>query len=133
MAPRRGQGCEQCGGLVARALLQRLEQALQRIAANNQMSLSQFRDALQRDGIPFTRFREEIREEMTINALREREVDNRIVVTDSEIDDFLALAAQLEALLGHAVRKTGFWDSRRPIFLFFGEGYPALAPCHPNQ
>lgn len=31
------------------------------------------------------------------------------------------------------VRKTDFLDSRRPYFLFHGEGYQALAPCYPNQ
>ena len=67
-----------------------LEQALQRIAANNQMSLSQFRDALQRDGIPFTRFREEIREEITISRVREREVESKIVISEGEIDNFLS-------------------------------------------
>ena len=48
-----------------------LEQALQRIAANNKMSLTKFRDALQKDGISFVKFREDIREEMTIARVRE--------------------------------------------------------------
>ena len=67
-----------------------LEQALQRIAASNQMSLPQFRDALQRDGIPFARFREEIREEITISRVREREVESKIVISEGEIDNFLS-------------------------------------------
>lgn len=67
-----------------------LEQALQRIASGNNMSLEQFREALQRDGIPFAKFREEIRDEMTIVRLREREVENRIVVSEGEIDHFLS-------------------------------------------
>lgn len=37
-----------------------LEQALQRIAAGNKMSLAQFRETLQKDGVPFAKFREEI-------------------------------------------------------------------------
>ena len=36
--------------------------------------------------MPFPRFREDIRNEIILSRLREREVDNRIVVTDSEID-----------------------------------------------
>ena len=67
-----------------------LEQALQRIAANNKMSLTQFRDALQRDGIPFAKFREEIRNEMVIGRLREREVASRIVISEGEIDNYLS-------------------------------------------
>ena len=66
-----------------------LEQALQRIAANNKMSLSQFRDALQKDGIQFIKFREEIREEMIVARLREREVEDKIVISEGEIDNYL--------------------------------------------
>ena len=67
-----------------------LEQALQRIAANNKMSLAKFRDALQKDGIPFAKFREEIREEMTIARVREREVNDKIVISEGEIDNYLS-------------------------------------------
>ena len=67
-----------------------LEQTLQRIAANNKMSLAQFRDVLQKDGVPFAEFREQIRDEMTIARLREREVNDKIVITDGEVDNYLA-------------------------------------------
>ena len=67
-----------------------LEQALQRIAANNKMSMAQFRDVLQKDGVPYAKFREEIRSEMTIARLREREVENKLVVSEGEIDNYLS-------------------------------------------
>lgn len=67
-----------------------LEQALQRIAANNKMSLAKFRDALQKDGIAFAKFREDIREEMTIARVREREVNDKIVISEGEIDNYLS-------------------------------------------
>ncbi|MGV3654417.1 MAG: peptidylprolyl isomerase [Noviherbaspirillum sp.] len=67
-----------------------LDRAVARIAEQNQMSLPQFRQQLEREGIPFARFREEIREEITLQRLREREVDNKIQVAESEIDNFLA-------------------------------------------
>ena len=41
------------------------------------------------DGVPFAKFREDIRNEIIMARLREREVDNRIVVTDGEIDNFI--------------------------------------------
>jgi peptidyl-prolyl cis-trans isomerase SurA len=66
-----------------------LEQALQRIASGNKMSLAQFRQALEKDGITFAKFREEIREEMTIARVREREVENKIVISEGEIDNYL--------------------------------------------
>lgn len=67
-----------------------LEQALQRIAAGNKMTLAEFRQVLEKDGIAFAKFREEIREEMTIARVREREVENKIVVSEGEIDNYLA-------------------------------------------
>ena len=67
-----------------------LEQALQRIAAGNKMSLAQLREALQKDGIVFSKFREEIRDEMTIARIREREVENKIAISEGEIDNYLA-------------------------------------------
>jgi len=70
-----------------------LEQALQRIAANNNMSLAQFRSALEKDQIPFAGFREEVRAEMTIARVREREVESRIFISEGEIDNYLAHAA----------------------------------------
>ena len=66
-----------------------LDQALSRIAEGNNLSLAKFREALEHDGIAYARFREEIRDEMTIGRLREREVDTKIVVSDSEIEVFL--------------------------------------------
>ncbi|WP_305073599.1 peptidylprolyl isomerase [Propionivibrio sp.] len=66
-----------------------LDQALQRIAAGNKMSMEQFREVLQRDGIAFPKFREDIRNEMLIARVREREVENKIAVSDSEIENYL--------------------------------------------
>ncbi|HEX7634685.1 MAG TPA: SurA N-terminal domain-containing protein, partial [Noviherbaspirillum sp.] len=54
-----------------------LDRAIARIAEQNKMSLPAFRSQLEREGTPFARFREEIREEITMQRLREREVDNK--------------------------------------------------------
>lgn len=67
-----------------------LERAIGRIAENNRLSLPELRTALQRDGIAWGTFREQVRTEILLTRLREREVDNRIVVTDAEIDNYLA-------------------------------------------
>ena len=67
-----------------------LDRALQRIAQNNNMTLADFRRALERDGVSFGAWREEIREQMLLGRLREREVDDKIQVSDTEIDLFLA-------------------------------------------
>jgi peptidyl-prolyl cis-trans isomerase SurA len=67
-----------------------LEQALQRIAGSNKMTMAQFRDAIKKDGIEFGKFREDIREEMTIARVREREVENKILISEGEIDNYLS-------------------------------------------
>ena len=66
-----------------------LDRAINRIAEENKLTLAQLRQALERDGVPFAKFREDIRNEIITVRLREREVDNRIVVTDAEIDNFI--------------------------------------------
>ena len=66
-----------------------LDRAIARIAESNNLSLTEFRRTLERDGITFDRFREDIRQEIVLSRLREREVDNKISVGDSEIDNYL--------------------------------------------
>ena len=68
-----------------------LDRAINRIAQENKMSAQQLRQVLETDGVPFTRFRDDIRNEIVITRLREREVDQKIVVTEGEIDNFLSL------------------------------------------
>jgi peptidyl-prolyl cis-trans isomerase SurA len=70
-----------------------LDRAVSRIAEQNQLSLQTFRDQLERDGLSFARFREEIREEITLQRLREREVDNKLQIGESEVDNYLAGSA----------------------------------------
>lgn len=72
-----------------------LDRTLQRIAQSNNIdTLEEFRLRVQQDGMDYTRFREDIRAEMAVTRLREREVDNKIVISDSEIDNFLTNQAQ---------------------------------------
>ncbi|HZM48222.1 MAG TPA: peptidylprolyl isomerase [Burkholderiales bacterium] len=66
-----------------------LDRAIGRIGEENMLSLAQLRQTLEKDGVPYAKFREDIRNEIVTVRLREREVDNRIVVTDGEIDNFL--------------------------------------------
>ncbi len=67
-----------------------LEGALRRIAESNRLTLPDFKAAIEKDGIIWAKFREEIRDEMTISRLRERDVDERITVSEGEIDNYLA-------------------------------------------
>ena len=67
-----------------------LDRAVQRVAQNNNMTLPQFRAALERDGVSFGAWREDLRDQIILSRVREREVDDRIQVSDTEIDLFLA-------------------------------------------
>lgn len=71
-----------------------LDRTIARIAQQNNLSPEDFRKALASEGTDFKAFREQIRTEMTIARLREREVDSKVVVTDAEIDNYLANAGQ---------------------------------------
>jgi peptidyl-prolyl cis-trans isomerase SurA len=71
-----------------------LDRYIARIAQSSKMTPEAFRKALEAEGTDFNAFREQIRTEMTISRLKEREVDNRLVITDAEIDNFLANSTQ---------------------------------------
>ena len=67
-----------------------LNQAMQQIAARNNVTLDQFRAALERDGISYNQAREQIRREMIINRVRQRRVRDTIQVSDQEVRNFLS-------------------------------------------
>ncbi|MBC8008382.1 MAG: peptidylprolyl isomerase [Prolixibacteraceae bacterium] len=66
-----------------------LQRSIERIAQENKMSPEAFRKMLEADGIDFNRFREELRNEILIARLKEREVDSKILITDAEIENYL--------------------------------------------
>ena len=67
-----------------------LDRAVGRIAEENRMTMTQFRDVIERDGVPFAKFREDIRNDILINRIRDREVDSRVAISEGEIDNFIA-------------------------------------------
>lgn len=67
-----------------------VDRTIQRIAQENKLSPEEFRKVLQREGIPYPRYREDIRRELTIQRLRDREVENRIFISDPEVDNYMA-------------------------------------------
>ena len=71
-----------------------VEKTIQRIADDNNLSMTAFRQALERDGIGYDRFRDDMRNELILARLREREVENTVVVTDAEVETELARVAK---------------------------------------
>lgn len=66
-----------------------LDKTIERIADQNKMNLEEFRAALEADGVNYRKFRDDIRKEILLTRLKEREVDNRVTVTEAEIDNLL--------------------------------------------
>lgn len=72
-----------------------LESALQRIAQQNGFATPEaFRRKLEKDGIEYARFREEIRGEILSVRLRDREVDSKLFISDSDIEAYLDTQAR---------------------------------------
>ena len=73
-----------------------LDLAITRIAQQNGFpSLVEFRTRLEADGVDFKKFREEIRSEIISTRLREREVESKLIISDSEVDSYLANKAKM--------------------------------------
>lgn len=66
-----------------------LQRSMERISQENKMTLDAFRKQLEKEGVDFVRFREELRNEILIARLKEREVDSKILITDAEVDNYL--------------------------------------------
>jgi peptidyl-prolyl cis-trans isomerase SurA len=71
-----------------------LDRTVNRVAEGNKLSLTEFRQRLEKDAIPFDRFREDLRNEIVMNRLREREVNSKLTVSDGEIDNLLLEQSQ---------------------------------------
>ena len=68
-----------------------LDLAIVRIAQqNNFPGMAEFRAKLESEGVDFKKFREEIRGEIISTRLREREVESKLVISDTEVDNYLA-------------------------------------------
>lgn len=65
-----------------------IDQAEQNIAAQNQLSRDDFRRRLSAEGIELNRFRGELRQQLLLQRVRDREVDSRLRVSDADVDDF---------------------------------------------
>ena len=66
-----------------------LQSAVQNVAQQNQMTVEALRQRLTADGIPFAKFQGELRDELLVNRFRQREVDARVTINESEVDQFL--------------------------------------------
>jgi peptidyl-prolyl cis-trans isomerase SurA len=67
-----------------------IDQAERNVAAQNQMDVSQLHKSLQAKGSSVTTFRDQLRDQLMLTRLHDREVDNRLRISDTEVDRALA-------------------------------------------
>jgi peptidyl-prolyl cis-trans isomerase SurA len=72
---------------------QQVERTILRIAQENKLTPEEFRRQLAREKIEYEKYREDVRREITIQRLREREVESRLSVSDAEVANYLATVA----------------------------------------
>lgn len=70
-----------------------VDRALGRIADENRIPVSELRRRVEGEGTPFARFRDDVREQILLTRLREREVESRVQVSEADVDAFLAESA----------------------------------------
>jgi peptidyl-prolyl cis-trans isomerase SurA len=73
-----------------------LNEVLGNLAAQNKMTIAEFAVAVRKQGLDYLGLRETVRDEITINRLRAREIEHRVLVTDQDIALFLANQARLD-------------------------------------
>ncbi|QHE78221.1 peptidylprolyl isomerase [Hydrogenophaga sp. PBL-H3] len=66
-----------------------LAQAEQSIAAQNQLTPEEFRRRIAADGVDINQLRNDLRNQILLQRLREREVDSKVRVSEADIDDFI--------------------------------------------
>lgn len=88
-----------------------LNDAISKIAKRNGMTVEAFRKNLESDGLSYADAREEIRREMVINRVRQRQIAERIQISEQEVNNFLKspegqASMQTEYRLGHIMIAT---------------------------
>lgn len=67
----------------------RVNETLENIARQNNMTSDQFRNTVEEEGIPWRNLRDQIRRELVVGQLRQRRVGGRIQITEQDVDNFL--------------------------------------------
>lgn len=76
---------------------QMLDRTMQRMAEQNKMSMQEFRNQIEREGTPYNKFRDEVRDDIMMQRIRDREVESKILITEGEVDNYLAAESAAKA------------------------------------
>jgi peptidyl-prolyl cis-trans isomerase SurA len=66
-----------------------VDQAEMNVASSNQVTRDELRKRVAQEGLSATQFREQLREQLTLTKIREREVESRVKISEQEIDQYL--------------------------------------------
>ncbi|KWR87333.1 peptidylprolyl isomerase [Cupriavidus sp. IDO] len=69
---------------------QEVDRAIESVAQQNRMNATDLRKRVEASGMTWTKYRDELRKQVQVIRLREREVDSKVQVYDGEIDNYLA-------------------------------------------
>lgn len=75
------------GGAVDEA---EIDRAFRTVASQNQIDVGQLRERLLADGLDLNRFRAQLRDQLLVERVRDREVSSRVSISESEVDAFMA-------------------------------------------
>ena len=67
-----------------------IDRAVAQVAANNKLTVAELRKEIEREGMSWTTYRDQLQREILISRLRERTMAQLPPVTESQIDEFLA-------------------------------------------
>ena len=115
-----------------------VERTILRIAQENKLTPDEFRKLLDREGIPYRKYLENIRNELVIQRLRDREVDSKIFVSDAEVDNYLATVAvqsggETEYLVSHILVRVPEQSSPEQIAQRQARAQEALAKVRAGE
>jgi len=81
-----------------------IDQAELNLASQNQMDVAQFRQALEKRGVPLSTLRGQLRDQILLSRLHEREVDSRVRITDADVNNaWLARQAAIDDPLAQEI------------------------------
>jgi len=115
-----------------------VERTILRIAQENKLSPEEFRKVLDREGIAYRKYHEDIRRELVIQRVRDREVDSKIFVSDAEVDNYLATVSvqaggETEYLVSHILVRVPEQSSPEQIAQRLARAQEALAKIRAGE
>jgi peptidyl-prolyl cis-trans isomerase SurA len=84
-----------------------LNAAIETLAQRNNMNLTQLRQTVEKEGISFAQFRDEVRREIMGGRLRQKLVDNQIQISEQDVDSLQAQLASAPIAGGDAGNGSG--------------------------